>query len=78
MPNLYPFERGARSGFAENLAQARLFADQNDVQAARRDGGKHTIHLDTGRPIGAHRVDSDPNLAQALSSSLFSTTMRSL
>jgi hypothetical protein len=76
--NLDPFERGARTGLAKNLAKTRLFPDQYHVEAARRDGGKDTINLDARCSIGAHRVDCDPDLAQALSSSLFSTTMRSL
>ena len=71
-------ERGARPGFAQGLPQARFISDQYDIEAARGDRGKDTINFDARRPFRAHRIDGDPDLAQELSSSLFSTTMRSL
>jgi hypothetical protein len=78
VPDLDALERSRRSGLAEGLAQARFVSDQYDVQAARGDRGKNPINLDARRPFRAHRIDGNPDLAQELSSSLVSTTMRSL
>jgi len=78
MPDLNTLERGTRSGLAQGLSQARFVSDQYDIQAARGDRGKDTINFDARRPFRAHRIDGDPDLAQELSSSLVSTTIRSL
>jgi hypothetical protein len=78
MTNLDPPQRGSWSGSFERLPQARFLADQDDVQAAGCDRRQYTINLDAWGSIRAHRVDGDSDLVQVLSSSLFSTTMRSL
>jgi hypothetical protein len=78
VPDLNALERGARPGFTQGLPEARFISDQYDIEAARGDRGKDTINFDARRPFRAHRIDGDPDLAQELSSSLFSTTMRSL
>jgi hypothetical protein len=78
MTNLNPPERRAWSGGFERLPQTRLLTDQDDVQAAGCDRRQYTIYLDAWGSIRAHRVDGDSDLVQVLSSSVFSTTMRSL
>ena len=78
MANLNTLEWRPRPGLAQHLAQAWFFSDQYDVQAARGDRGKDSVYFDAWSPFRAHRVDGDPDLAQELSSSLVSTTMRSL
>jgi hypothetical protein len=76
--NLNAAKRSPRPRRFESLPQARFLADQDDVQAARCDRRKNAINLDAWGSIRAHRVDGDSDLVQAFSSSLFSTTMRSL
>jgi len=78
MANLDPAERRPRTDRAQHLAQAGFLSDQDDVHAARSDGGKDSFNLDTRGPVGAHRIDGNPDLVQVLSTSLMSTTMRSL
>jgi hypothetical protein len=78
MANLDSFEGRPWAGFSQHLAKPRFLSNQYNIKAARCDRGKDTFNLDAWRPLRAHRIDGDPNLAQELSSSLFSTTMRSL
>ena len=78
MTDLNTLEGCAWPGFAQRLAQARFLSDQYDVKAACCDRGKDTVNFNAWRPFRAHRVDGDPDLAQVFSSSLVSTTIRSL
>jgi hypothetical protein len=78
VPNLDPAERRRRTRSFEGLPQTWLVANQDDVQTASRDRGKNTVNLDARGPFRAHGIDGDADLGQVVSSSLFSTTMRSL
>jgi len=78
MADLDSFERRPGPGFSKNLAKPWFLSNQYDVQAAGCDRGKDSFDFDAWRPLRAHRIDGDPDLAQELSSSVFSITMRSL
>jgi hypothetical protein len=78
MADLNSFKRRSRTGLAQHLAKPRFLSNQYDIQAARSNRGKDTLNLDAWRPLRAHRIDSDPDFAQELSSSVFSMTIRSL
>jgi hypothetical protein len=78
MPNLDTPKRRRWPRCLQCLAKAWLFSDQHDIQAAGRNCRKNTVNLDAGGPVGPHGVDGYTDLPQVLSSSLFSTTMRSL